>query len=336
MKKILILLLGLLLLSACGKDKALKDLGYSDIEIEVIRTLNDNSVALIECFEYDSNLVDLIQDEAFFEDSLESYLNLEYLSNDDRLMIVNKKYDYEYYDEDILALMREKYYIHDRLERYIAAMKTNDLPTTYIVEMVNANRDYPDYTNTIKTNLDYDLLMLCNKYYELGDFEPSDLVPIESKYGLNSYLRKEAYEMFKVMSDDMRNLGLNIWITSAYRSYHKQVSLYNSYLQNDPEWLVDTYSARPGFSEHQTGLVVDVIVPGGDLASFVYSDEYSWMKDNAYKYGFIMRYPEDKEGITGYMFESWHYRYVGKDVATYIYENGITFDEYYAYFLAHN
>ena len=65
-------------------------------------------------------------------------------------------------------------------------------------------------------------------------------------------------------------------------------------------------------------------------------DDYLWMKDNAYKYGFIMRYPEDKEDITGYMFESWHYRYVGKEVATYIYENGITFDEYYAYFLAHN
>ena len=131
----------------------------------------------------------------------------------------------------------------------------------------------------------------------------------------------------------MSNLGLNIWATSAFRSYDKQLSNYNHYLEQDSVAEVDSYCARAGFSEHQTGLVVDVIVPGGGLDDFQYTDEYQWLREHAHEYGFILRYPEDKENITGYIFESWHYRYVGEEAAKYIYEQGITFDEYHAYFI---
>ena len=96
----------------------------------------------------------------------------------------------------------------------------------------------------------------------------------------------------------------------------------------------DTYSARPGFSEHQLGYSIDLTngesVP---FEEFHNTKEYEWLKDNAYKYGFILRYPKDKEYITGYIFEPWHIRYVGYDIAKYIYENNITYEEYYAYFI---
>ena len=93
------------------------------------------------------------------------------------------------------------------------------------------------------------------------------------------------------------------------------------------------YSARPGYSEHQTGLVIDIDNYNDDYENFDKTKEFEWMNNNSYKYGFILRYPKGKTDITGYDYESWHYRYVGKEIAKYIYENNITFDEYYAKFI---
>ena len=97
----------------------------------------------------------------------------------------------------------------------------------------------------------------------------------------------------------------------------------------------DNISARAGFSEHQTGYAVDVGVQAkmSTGKAFKNTGEYKWMLENSYKYGYILRYPENKSDITGYGFEAWHYRYVGKDVALYIHEHDITFDEYYAFFI---
>ena len=97
--------------------------------------------------------------------------------------------------------------------------------------------------------------------------------------------------------------------------------------------MADTYSARPGHSEHQTGLAIDLAAFNSNLNNFEETKEYEWVKDNAHLYGFILRYPKGKEHITGYMFEPWHYRYVGTKVAKEIYEMDITFDEYYELFL---
>ena len=96
----------------------------------------------------------------------------------------------------------------------------------------------------------------------------------------------------------------------------------------------DTYSSRAGHSDHQTGLAIDVSDGDTPYTSFGETDEFRWMQDNAYLYGFILRFPEGKENITGYQYESWHYRYVGVDIATYIHENNITFEEYYEMFIA--
>ena len=120
---------------------------------------------------------------------------------------------------------------------------------------------------------------------------------------------------------------------SAYRSYTNQETLYNRYVQKDGSIKADTYSARPGHSEHQTGLAVDVHNTVLPYTSFDKTNEFTWMKENAHKYGFILRYPKDKTNITGYDYEPWHNRYIGVEHATYIYENNITFDEYYIKYL---
>ena len=135
------------------------------------------------------------------------------------------------------------------------------------------------------------------------------------------------------MADDAKKESLNLRIISAYRPYEYQENLYNKYLLKDSKEKVDTYSARSGYSEHQTGLSIDIDNIYTNYNKFHITLEYKWMMDNAYKYGFILRYPENKENITGFKYESWHYRYVGANIATYIHNHNITFDEYYYEFL---
>ena len=127
------------------------------------------------------------------------------------------------------------------------------------------------------------------------------------------------------MKNDMAKENMQIRIISAYRSYDYQESLYDNYLKNNSQNIVDTYSARPGYSEHHTGLAIDVDNVKLNYNKFYLTKEFLWMQDNAYKYGYILRYPKDKENITGYSFEPWHYRYVGKEASKYIKEHDITF-----------
>ena len=147
-------------------------------------------------------------------------------------------------------------------------------------------------------------------------------------------LKKEAYRAFKKMYKDAEEEELYLYISSPYRSYSRQKTLYTNYSNIDGTKEADKYSARPGYSEHQTGLAFDLgTASNHNINDFASSNEFEWVNKNAYKYGFILRYPYGKTYITGYIYEPWHYRYVGIDVATYIYKNNITFEEYYAYFL---
>jgi zinc D-Ala-D-Ala carboxypeptidase len=127
--------------------------------------------------------------------------------------------------------------------------------------------------------------------------------------------------------------GLNLEVSSAYRSYSFQVTLYNGYVQSQGKATADTQSARPGYSEHQTGLALDIQPDDGRChleACFGETPEGIWVKNNAYKYGFILRYPENKQSITGYTYEPWHFRYVGVDLATEMHHNNIaTLEEFF-------
>ena len=331
MKKISVLIL-LLFLVACSSGR-LAEIGYSEDEIKVIESLGEEAKDKIMEHGYDAEIIKVISDPTFDVSRLDSYLSLD-LKAEDRLMVVNKGYQADSYDEDTLALMRTAYYIHERLDRYLDYLALHpEMDYREVVEMVNCNRDHDYYTNTIVSDTSKDDLIIANKYYTIEEYVPEDLVHIDSYYGLDAYLDRDTYEAYVAMADKMMAEGIDVWITSAYRPYDSQVRIYNSYLERDPQEVVDTYSARPGFSDHQTGRVVDLIEPGGDLGTFEDSAAFLWLQDHAYEYGFILRYPSDKIEMTGYTYESWHYRYVGKDVAKYIKDNGITFDEYYAYFI---
>ncbi|WP_252504544.1 D-alanyl-D-alanine carboxypeptidase family protein [Sporosarcina sp. Marseille-Q4943] len=162
-------------------------------------------------------------------------------------------------------------------------------------------------------------ILIANKKYPL----PSTYAPGESK---------EAREAFEEMAAEATLSGINLTAFSTYRSYEYQASLYDRYVKKDGAEKADRYSARPGYSEHQTGLAFDI----GEVnyekywASFKFGDTEAgkWVAANAYRYGFILRYPEGKEHITGYRHESWHFRYVGKEIAEEIFKRNITLEEY--------
>ncbi len=142
----------------------------------------------------------------------------------------------------------------------------------------------------------------------------------------------EARDAFEELNAAALLDGFHFNAFSTYRSYDRQVALYDAYVKRDGKDAADTYSARPGYSEHQSGLAFDIGEVGNeeDFADnkFGETEAGKWIAENAHKYGFIMRYPEEKEEVTGYMHESWHFRYVGKKIATEIYNKNETLEEY--------
>jgi len=193
------------------------------------------------------------------------------------------------------------------------------------------NKTSKGFTIEVKNGVTYiDGHLIANKTYPL----PSSYVPknTHTDAGNQKYCQtcivNDAWDAWTLMKADATSLGLNIWIQSGYRSYEAQKGLYDKYVSRDGKLAADTYSARPGHSEHQTGYAFDL---NTITDAFSNTDEGKWVNENAYKYGFIIRYPKGKEDITGYKYESWHLRYVGKDLAEKLYNNGdwITMEEYF-------
>jgi len=234
--------------------------------------------------------------------------------------------------KEIKKMKKIPYYKEKNKKRYLAYQEEKkDLPIEDIVMHVNIGIDKPYYTNTKKaTNLN-ETTLLVNKYYYLTeDYVPENLEEISLSYARSGMqLVHEAKEAFETLSEEAKKEGMNIIAMSSYRSYEYQVDLYNRYVETDGKEAADTYSARAGYSEHQTGLAVDVYNKELPYTSFEQTEEFTWMEENAYKYGFILRFPKDKVNITGYQYESWHYRYVGQEVAEYIHKNNLTLEEYY-------
>ncbi len=234
-----------------------------------------------------------------------------------------------------------------------------------------------EYTTEIEdawllTNLNPAYLLLANKENPLGEnYEPEALVRLDDQIitswhrdtGLT--LESKAATALSLMLSEMSVDGVtDIKVTSAYRSFEKQKSLYQTYLNDemntiskdayavlgfdyiminylekdidtlsmtDANKVVLSYSAYPGTSEHQTGLCVDFITSdmGKDLTvAFEDTEAFDWLSENAYRFGFILRYPKDKTDITGYSYEPWHYRFVGREAATDIYMGNLTLEEY--------
>ncbi|MBQ6687362.1 MAG: M15 family metallopeptidase [Bacilli bacterium] len=243
-------------------------------------------------------------------------------------------------NEDIINFFKEKYFILKNLEEYLAYKKENNaLSYSEVVTIINVNRNNDYYKDDHEANTSLNYSMLVNKYYKLSaDYEPDDLVTIKTDHSWGAYgenkIRKDVYDAFKDMWTSAKESNIQLMINSSYRPYSDQERVYNNYKDKNGETFADKIAARPGYSEHQTGLALDIFcTTNSSTKTFADSEAYTWLLANAHKFGFILRYPEDKENITGYAFESWHYRYVGKELAAKIYNEGITFDEYYAYYI---
>ena len=271
----------------------LEKLGYNETEIKVITKLEDKEIK------------DIIKDE---------------------------------YNSMYPKFIKQKYFIYSNLDRYINYYKEHKKDKlSHIVSLVNVKADYEYYDEKVVTETDTSKneLMLVNKYHKLTkEYAPDDIVDvsIQFAYGDNEII-SEVYEKFRSMYNAAKEEDLYLIITSSYRDYDFQEQLWNSYKNQKGEEWADSVAARAGFSEHQTGLTLDIVTYNAGMSDFENTDEFKWLQKNAHKYGFILRYPKDKEDITGYSYESWHYRYVGVEVAEEIHKLGITFDEYYAYYI---
>ena len=178
-----------------------------------------------------------------------------------------------------------------------------------------------------------DILVLVNRENSLGkNYKPKDLIKPNVRFFSNmtkeeKLMRKEAGEALEELFKASGNEGINLYALSGYRSYKTQKNTYEERVKRQGEELADSFVAKPGYSEHNTGLSMDIT--NKDFStSFETTAEGIWLKDNCYKFGFIIRYPKGKEDITGYSYEPWHIRYVGKEVAEIITTQGITLEEY--------
>ena len=235
------------------------------------------------------------------------------------------------------------------------------ISATESIYMIAKNVEF-DYVTDVSAYLEYInskdqyISILANKQHSIGeDFSPAKLVEIPKKYRRTDRVLKldlTAEKALEAMMQDMFALGIDdVRVQSAYRTYAEQQNLFNNYVNSEinkglsrEEAIANAnkYSARPEYSEHRTGLCVDFFVPSCMLelenygyegsypndVGFTETNAYPWLLKNCWKYGFILRYPEDKVDITGYSYESWHYRFVGLEVASIIHQTGLSYEEY--------
>ena len=205
--------------------------------------------------------------------------------------------------------------------------------------------DMKPYKNAV-TVTEKSYLILVNKENPCGsDYAPEALSAIPSEltlYGKSVQMESTAALAVEALVRELHARGYtDIVVTSGYRDYAYQQVLFNTYLGNEqskhPSWTTEqcraevlTYSALPGESEHQTGLCMDLISTKNPVLDATFADDpaYDWLAENAHSFGFILRYPEGEEDVTGYSYEPWHYRFVGVDAASKIYKKGITLEEY--------
>lgn len=221
-------------------------------------------------------------------------------------------------------------YDKTKIDQYLQIYnETNNL--IYALNLIN----YPLFLKPNTTSNDYlikENILLVNTNYKLqNNFIPKNLTEVKNV----DYIKRtnQIMQINSIALDEYLKLynkaleyGLNLTIFSAYRSYQYQENLYNN--------SSNGFVAAPGTSEHQTGLALDIATRTTGLTSYFDNTlEATFLFNNAYQYGFILRYPMGKEHITGYPYESWHYRYVGKDAAKIIYENNLTLEEYFYYYI---
>ncbi len=185
----------------------------------------------------------------------------------------------------------------------------------------------------VDTTSDDSLQRIVNKQNPISaDYVPSDLTMITVNAEKTQYLRSEANEKLSEMFEAAENDGIHLVLISGYRSYETETELYQFWVTYAGQEEADQIDCQPGYSEHQLGLAVDI---GAESKAcrldecFASTTEGQWLANHAYQYGYILRYPEGKQSITGIIYSPWNYRYVGVEEATKLYESGLTMEEYY-------
>jgi len=235
--------------------------------------------------------------------------------------------------EEILEYSIQLYFIPELYADYLDYRANNqDVSAEQAIVNVNMGLNNPFYTNIKTIDFPNDQMVLCNKYNKLpDDFVPGNLVQVPDGYYVNDgkdyRIDETVMSCFKSMADDAKDQGIGLKIISGYRSNDYQANLHKSSAARNGKEYADKYVARPGHSEHETGLAIDI---NSVSSHFENTESFRWLQDNAHLYGFILRYPKGKEHITGFGYEPWHYRFVGIEIASLIKEMDITFDEYCA------
>lgn len=317
----------------------LKKLDYSNTTIKLIKENN------LEVEKYSKTLDKIINTQYFNKNNIQYLLEIEYQEKENFFENINKLIELGYnseeintiysktnninlflnkeYNKNVLDILNSNYYKEENLERYLNYNDEN------IVLNVNMHLDYPFYEHDIKIET-VDNLVIVNKYYKLDkDYEP-ELVNVDNKYAINDrqLLTKDAKLAFEEMCSKALEDNIYIYSGSAYRSYDYQNTLYNNRVKTDGLEYANKTAAQAGHSEHQTGLAIDITKK--KWGEYIDDDdkEFKWLEENAHKYGFILRYPKNKEKITGYTYEPWHFRYITVKVAEELKEKNITYEEY--------
>ena len=347
--KIILIIIILIILGIGGYFVYNKYFKEEEIVSEVAKLMNEYN---IPDDQYSETLEFVLLNNIYNENYLEEYRDIEYIDNGNFANILTtflpkgysgKEINYinQLSSKNIEKLANIEYvdisnyynisnFDVAKIDRYNRYYGENDYDLDDVVTYVNINLDLPVYSDTYEVADPNSLLVLVNKYHYLPNgYEPDDLAYVPGAYGNNVPMREIIKEPFlELQNAAEEEIGITLMPTTAFRGEDFQRTLYNNYVASDGVAAADTYSARPGYSEHQTGLSIDLKNTAISGSTRLNDSDYEWLSNNAYRFGFIIRFPEDKTYITGYQFENWHIRYVGLDVAKIIYEEDLTLEEY--------
>ena len=341
-----IFMVGLLICSYFIYNKYFKE---KEITSEVNKLMLENDISTEK---YSKTLEYVLLNNLYDEAYLDEYSDIEYNDNENFASILTTflplgysgkeiNYIFKLSNKNIEKLSKSEYiditnyynisnFNVDNIDRYNQYYESNNYSYQDVVTYVNINLDLKAYSVTKEVEDPNNLLVLVNKYNFLpNNYKPEDLTYVLGAYGNNVPMREVIKEPFiELQKAAEEEIGIILKPTTAFRDQSFQNTLYNNYVAKDGVEAADTYSARPGFSEHQTGLAIDLKNTLISSSTRLNDSDFEWLSNNAHRFGFIIRYPKEKVDTTGYQFENWHIRYVGLNIAKTIYENNLTLEEY--------
>lgn len=339
-------ILALIFIPRAIDNSNLKKLGYDKATIKNIREQKLTKTILSNEW-YSNYLAQAINDGTLNKDYTELYtvVTPQRGLNDTDFLLYGRLKDKGYSDKQLLNLYNKLRFI-DLTPLLVFDYQSDE--SAYIADaqahMSDNDADhfeldgtyYTPYENTRAVDDPSSLSMLVNKTYYLDEsYVPDNLTGLSNLYAApDRELAGVAAEALAEWCNGGRANDVYFYATSAYRPYEAQEELYEGYIKSMGQEQTDAVSARPGFSEHQTGYTVDLAATHEDnAADFSETRAYRWANEHCWEYGWLLRYPDGKTSITNYEYESWHYRYVGKDVAAAVHASGLTFDEFYMLYL---